>query len=242
VTAPGCRAPASCAVPGPAGYDLRRLRSYALAAGTEFFTAFRSIDGPWFNTSDKGEARFSPLRDQRGGIVPALYGAKSRTVALLETVFHDVHESSPRLITRKSLVGRGLAKLVTPERYLLVDRRDDALADVGLERRQLVSTTPAHYPCTRQWALALRGRRIGSARPVGLIWGSRVAEMGRGDTPLPNDLLRGDRAEVFVFFGDAIGANTRENLRPLIEEQDLSTVGSLSLVSLVAEQLGAVLA
>jgi hypothetical protein len=212
-----------------------------LAAGTEFFTAFRSPDGPSFNASGKGEARFSPLRDPSVGIVPNLYGAKSRTVALLETVFHDVHESSPRLITRKSLVGRGLARLVTPQRYVLVDLRDDALADLGLERRQLVSTTPAHYPCTRQWALALHGRRIGSARPVGLIWSSRLAELARGDTPLLNDLLRGDRDEVFVFFGDATGSHAREDFQPLIEEQDLSALGSLGLVSLVAEQLGAVL-
>jgi len=81
-----------------------------------------------------------------------------------------------------------------------------------------VSTTPAHYPCTRQWALALHGRRIGSARPVGLICSSRVAELARRYTPLLNDLLRGDRDEVFAFFADAIGSNAREHFRVLIEE------------------------
>jgi len=241
VTAAGCPAPASCPVPGPGGHDLRNPRSYALSAGTEFFTSLRSPHGPWFNASGKGDARFSPLYDPSGSIIPTLYGARSGTVALLETVFHDVHESSPRLITRKSLVARGLARLVTPERYVLIDLRDDALAHIGLERRQLVSTTPAHYPCTQQWALALHGRRVGSARPVGLTWGSRVAELARADTPLLNDLLQGDRAEVFVLFADLVATVAPEDFQPRIEEPDLSAPGSLSLVSFVAEQLGAVL-
>jgi RES domain len=241
VTAARCRAPASCPVPGPASSDLRRLRTYPLAAGSEFFASFRSSYGPSFNASGEGDARFSPFRDTSGGIVPTLYGGKSRTVALLETVFHDIHESYPRLVTRKSLVDRGLARLVTPERYVLVDLRDDALVDLGLDRRQLVSTTPAHYPCTQQWAEAIHGRRVGSARPVGLIWGSRIAELARADTPLLNDLLQGDRGEAFVFFGDLVGTVAPEHYRPHIEEFDLSAPGSRGLMTLVAEQLGAVL-
>jgi len=170
-----------------------------------------------------------------------LYGAKSRTVALLETVFHDVHESSPRLITRKSLIDRGLARLVAPERYVLVDLRDEALADLGLNRRQLVSTTPAHYPCTRAWAQAIHGRRVGRARPVGLVWSSRVAELARADTPLLDDLLRGDRAEAFILFGDLLTNVDPADYRPEIEVRDLSTPGSRSMMSMVAEQLGSVL-
>ena len=241
MTAPGCRAPGSCPVPDPQSYDLRRLRTHPLAAGTDFFTSFRSPGGPSFNASGKGEARFSPIRDQSGAVVPTLYGAKSRTVALLETVFHDVHESSPRLITRKSLADRGLARLVTPERYILFDLRDEAIADVGLDRRQLVSTTPAHYPCARAWAQAIHGRRVGPARPAGLVWGSRVAELARADTPLLDDLLQGDRANAFILFGDLVTTVDPSDYQPDVEERDLSTPGSRSLVSIVAEQLGAVL-
>jgi len=46
---------------------------------------------------------------------------------------------------------------------------------------------------------------------------------------------------VFVLYADFIAAVAPEDYRPDVDEPDLSAPGSLSLVSFVAEQLGAFL-
>lgn len=155
-----------------------------------------------FNGSAKGDTRFAPVADARGETVPTLYGGDTRTVVLLETVFHDVHGVAPRVIYEgRDLAGRGLATLTSPTRLPLVDLRDDALQAIGLDRTQLVTTTPAHYACTREWGMTLHERKIGGVAPAGLLWRSRVAELARFDSLLLDDLLAGDSAEVFVLFG-----------------------------------------
>ena len=58
-----------------------------------------------------------------------------------------------------------------------------------MSRGQLVACTPAHHACTREWAVALYGRRIGPVTPVGLLWQSRVAELAGADSLLLGDLL-----------------------------------------------------
>lgn len=124
-----------------------------------------------------------------------------------------------------------------------MDLRDDALADLGIKRDGLVSTTAAHYPCTRQWAEMLHRRRgIGAARPVGLMWQSRVAELASGDSPLFADLLRAGPAEVFVLFGERLASTDPAAFRPSVIADDLTSPAALPLVAAIAEQLGATLA
>jgi hypothetical protein len=43
-----------------------------------------------FNPSLLGNARFSPIRDSAGNVIPTLYAATTPQGALMETVFHDV--------------------------------------------------------------------------------------------------------------------------------------------------------
>lgn len=116
MTAPTCPQPRSCPVPEPSGVALRRLRTVSLAEGARFFTAFSTADWPAvFNGSGRGDTRFAPFRDETGAVVPTVYGGNSETVALLETVFHNVHQTSgPRLIFRLDLAARGLVPLEIP--------------------------------------------------------------------------------------------------------------------------------
>jgi hypothetical protein len=138
-----------------------------------------------------------------------------------------------------SLKNKGLATLRAPERFRLIDLRDPALTDLGLERLQLVSTTAAHYPCTRQWAKALHSRKIGSVKPAGLLWNSRVAELAKVGSPLLADLLPGAPEEVVVLFGNQLTTTDSAAYQLLVEADDLSSVGALPLVNLIAAQLGA---
>ena len=193
-----------------------------------------------FNTSIAGSARFSPLWVD-GVLVPTIYGAVTQTVALLETSFHDVHEIGTRIISESlHLAPRGLVALTAPVSLPLIDLTDGGLDRVGMSRGQLVATTAAHHACTRRWAVALHGRRIGRATPVGLFWQSRVAELARGDSLLLGDLLT-VASDVFLLFGDRVPTDPRLWSPGDPNYPDLAAGGGRLLAELIAEQLGAVI-
>lgn len=191
-----------------------------------------------FNASGLGSTRFAPLFDGAEQPIEHLYAASRRTVALLETVFHDVHDDAPRIIYEATdLVGRGLVPVTVQRDLRLVDLRDPALAALGLARRQLVATTAAHYPCTREWADALRDAVLGEEHAAGLLWHSRVAELAREDSHLLDDLLHGEPAEVLLLWGDRAGAASIVQAGPALE--DLVAGQGRLLVDEIATQLDA---
>jgi hypothetical protein len=220
---------------------MRRLRTGHFDSGEFFFTAYSSAHWPdVFNASGRGDARFSPVNDAGGNVVPTLYGARTRTVALLETAFHEVHAGGARLISEATdLARRGLVRLRMPERATLIDLRDAALSHLGLTREQLVATLPLHYRCTRQWAQALHMRgHVGGALPVGLLWNSRIAEIAQADSILFDDVLEGLPSEVFVLFGDRIVTDSAA-FAPSDRQENLAANDARSLVESIAEQLRA---
>ncbi len=241
MTAGTCPDSAHCPVPDPKAVDLRRLRTYALALGATFHTSYRRSHWPSiFNGSGAGDARFSPLRARAGSIVPTLYGAATRSVALLETAFHEVHAGGARIISEAvDLRPRGLVTLHAPDRFLLVDLRDAELARLGLERSELVSALPLHYRCTREWGEALHARkRIGSVTPVGLLWQSRTAELAQSDSRLLADLLAGQPSEVFVLFGDRLSTDV-DDYEQSDRFDDLTAGIARELVHQIANQIHA---
>ena len=75
-------------------------------------------DGKWGYDEHNpgfGDARFSPFDDATDGHrVPSMYLAANPTAALLETVFHEVHQSSSRIVDERDLRGKLLAHLLLP--------------------------------------------------------------------------------------------------------------------------------
>jgi hypothetical protein len=241
LTAPGCLDPAGCPVPDPRSIDLRRLRLTHLSAGQALHTAYRRAHWPaLFNPVARGSARFSPLV-AGDRVVSTMYAARSQTVALLETAFHDVHESGFRFVSeRTQLATRGVVAISVPERLALVDCTDEGLARVGLSRGQLVATGPAHYACTQAWAHALHGHRFGRYQAAGILWQSRVAELAQADSMLFADLL-GLASAVCVLFGDRASTTPGEWLPGDPHFDDLSAGQGRLLAEQIAEQLGAVI-
>ncbi|MGQ0671084.1 MAG: RES family NAD+ phosphorylase [Actinomycetota bacterium] len=221
--------------------DLRRLRLARVADGATFHTSYLRAHWPaLFNASGLGNARFSPLRAD-GTVVPTMYAAATQAVALLETSFHDVHEMGTRIISESlHLAPRGLVALTAPVSLPLIDLTDEGLERVGLARAQLVGTTPEHYACTRQWAVALHGRRIGPATPVGFLWRSRIAELAGADSPLLGDLLPAS-SRVWVLFGDRMPTDPAAWQPGDPHYDDLTTGDGRLLAEQIAEQLGAVI-
>lgn len=173
--------------------------------------------------------------------MPTMYGAAAQTVALLETSFHDVHEMGTRIISESlHLSPRGLVALTAPASLPLIDLTDEGLGRVGLTRAQLVATTPEHYACTRQWAVALHGRGIGPVTPVGLLWQSRVAELAGADSPLLGDLLPA-ASRVWMLFGDRVPTDPKMWQPGDPHYDDLTAGAGRLLAEQIAEQLGAVI-
>jgi hypothetical protein len=228
-------------VPNPGDVDLRGLRIARLPAATTVHTCYRRVDWPvLFRASSGGNARFSPL-EISGVLVPTLYLARTQTVSLLETAFHEVHRLSARIISEPlDLTPRGLVALSVPTSLPLVDLRDEQLARLGLDRAHLVSTTPEHYPCTREWAAALHRRRVGPVTPVGILWRSRIAELASADSLLLEDLLEFG-ADVCVLFGDRVPTNTGAWRPGDPHYPDLSRGQGRLLADQIAEQLDAVI-
>ena len=181
-----CPDPVGC----PVTPDLPRLTVAEIASGTAYY---RVYDGTWGYDEHNpgfGDARFSPFDDASDGHrVSSMYLAATPAAALLETVFHEVHHSSSRIIYQRDLRGKLLAHLKLPTAARLGDLRDPELVRHRLRRDQVVSSPAEHYPCTRRLALSARAQ---DGPLQGLIWHSRHAELA-GNPPA---------TEVVVLFGD----------------------------------------
>lgn len=182
-----CPDPLGC----PVAAGLPRLRTHTLPAGSPLYRVYDATWGYDEHNPGYGDARFSPVDDPATGErLPSMYLAGTPTAALLETVFHDVHQLSDRIIYERDLRGKLLAHLRVPSAATLGDLRDPELGRLGLSRLQVVSGPAEHYPCTRRLATAaLAQHRRGHAQ-AGFVWHSRQAELA--DTA---------PVEVIVLFG-----------------------------------------
>lgn len=81
-----------------------------------------------FNPSPLGNARFSPIRDSAGKVIPTLYAATTPQGALMETVFHDVpYKPGFKRVSISRLEGKLSSTLVFLSDFELID-----LGKIGL--------------------------------------------------------------------------------------------------------------
>jgi hypothetical protein len=141
-----------------------------------------------FNSSSEGNARFSPIRDPSGKVIPTLYAATTPRGALMESVFRDVpYRTGFKHLDARRLEGRVCSTLLFQTDFQLLDLSKVALRGLGIPPRQLIDTTKAHYPATRGWA-----EQVYAAHPQiqGFLWSSR----------------QDDRALAVVLFGGRVKA------------------------------------
>lgn len=142
-----------------------------------------------FNPTGKGNARFSPIFDSAGKVIPTLYAGSTLDCALMETVFHDVpYAAGFKRISLTVLDHRVHSALKVKRDLVLVDLGTIALHKLGVKRSQLIDTTKAHYPRTRRWAAALYEQ---FPEAQGLRWTSR----------------RDDQAHAVILFGTRLKAS-----------------------------------
>ncbi len=75
-----------------------------------------------FNPGVHGNARFSPIQDDQGRVIPTLYGGTTVDCALMETVFHDVsHTAGSRSFDKGKLTGQVHSAIQVSQPLHLVD-------------------------------------------------------------------------------------------------------------------------
>jgi RES domain-containing protein len=180
-----------------------------------------------FNPTDLGDARFSPIRDDQGVIIPTIYAAETRECAAMETAFHDVPVSTG--LKTKEISDLEPLRHSTIEVHAalsLADLSTKGLHRLGLNKKDVIETEADEYPRTRAFA-----EHMHRAHPdiQGLSWVSR----------------RDDTSRAFVLFGDRVPADalsqvgdskglvsdeqTFEAMLELAEDIGLSLVGPVKV-------------
>lgn len=87
-----------------------------------------------FNPSPKGNARFSPILDPSGHVIPTLYAATTPRGALMESVFRDVpYRTGFKHVDTKRLEGRVCSTLHFRADFQLLDLSKVALRGLGMD-------------------------------------------------------------------------------------------------------------
>lgn len=181
--------PAASSFPSPPG-NLAKLITRTTWAATDIIHRIHPdrFAGDAFNPGHTGDARFSPIRDAAGDLIPTIYGGTTFDCAAMETVFHDV-PFAPGLksVQKGKLRGHQYSQVLATSNLMVADLTVTALRKVGITRSQLIETEKDHYPDTRAWAEAIHAQ---CPDIQGLRWISR----------------QDDRAFAVVLFGDRVGA------------------------------------
>jgi hypothetical protein len=150
-----------------------------LPAGTELVRVYDRQRGPLEFNPTSSSARFRPIDDRHGAVVPTAHLASDVETALAEAVLRGMsalHDGA-----RPRLYGLQVDPLdlciVRLTRAVRVVRLHGAgLTRLGLLREHVIDCPEADYPYTARWAQALWGSR---SRPHGMAWTSRQNDSGR---------------------------------------------------------------
>ncbi|PZQ88712.1 MAG: RES domain-containing protein [Leifsonia xyli] len=184
-----------------------------------------SFDANEFNPGLKGNARFSPIRDASGALIPTIYGGETFDCVAMESVFHDVPFAIGLKTFAKSKLAGQIYSTLTPRRDLvLADLSNTALRGLGIRRTELIDTEKDQYPGTRAWAEAIHAA---CPNVEGLCWVSRQDDRARaavlfGDRVATSDLGHAPGASAAVLDPPVYGA-----LLALAGQIQVNIVGSL---------------
>lgn len=113
----------------------------------------RDLQRKRIQSQPQGNARFSPVRESDGKVIPTLYAGTTLDCALMETIFHDVPFTAGfKPLSIRKMVGKVHTGFVPNVDLKLIDLSTIALRRLGVDRAHLIDTTKWHYPETRKWA------------------------------------------------------------------------------------------
>lgn len=154
-------------IPDPSTMRVGKETYVPLKSGTELHRIHHSdFDAAQYNGTDKGNARFSPIRDAAGAIVPTVYGGETFACAACEIILRcpDVPPIDPK-------TGLPTLQVVFPADFAahrhsivrttldlnLLDLRITGQRRIGVNGNALLAGPKSTYPATRGWAERIHG-------------------------------------------------------------------------------------
>ena len=153
------------AIPDPSTMRVGKESYVTLPAGTELHRLHRDRFAPEkFNGTDLGNARFSPIRNAAGAIIPTIYAAESFDCATCEIVLRC--PDAPPVVAK---TGLPTFQIVFPSDFAdydhsivrttgdltLVDLTIAGQRKLGVNQNALLAGPRRTYPATRAWAEAI---------------------------------------------------------------------------------------
>ena len=144
-----------------------------------------------FNASPNGNARFSPIYDTSGAVIPTMYVGSTPAVALMETVLHDAPSPSAGFILTlpsSDKEVRRAACLVSCEPLLVADFSALGLRRLGLKKSDVIDSEKCKYPLSRDLATQVHALM---PNVQGIQWASRQDDRGSAMVIFGQRLKRG---------------------------------------------------
>lgn len=196
-----------------------KVRKIDLAKGTSLFRVHsKKYKADQYNPSTVGNARFSPIMDSSGAVIPTIYAAESIAAALMETVFHDVSHALQLKTVDSSLKidPNAHCELLTSRDMKLAVLYGAPMRGLGITEGELIHSTAADYEETRKWAMAIHAQH---PDVQGLVWVSRQC------SPQKAYIFFGDRCPTPTFtvsksYPDLHDAHCKSVIDQLLDDMD----------------------
>jgi hypothetical protein len=148
-------------------------------AGKPLVRIYQRDFGPRGFNSTLGYARFRPVLDPAGEVVPTAYAGADAETAFAEVLLRGVDALSrgtqPRLYLR-DVLAKDLVTLVLTRDLPLARLHGPPLTRLGLTRAQIIDADPPDYPYTAEWAQAIYDC---PTEVAGIAWTSRQNDSER---------------------------------------------------------------
>lgn len=200
--------------------DFNKLGIQPINPKAVWYRIHRAIhEATAFNATAAGNARFSPIRDAAGAIVPTIYAGEDVKTALMESVLHDVPSPSHGYIYAPAPPeDRVLSTIQLSAKIFLADLTALGLRRIGLRSSDVIDGDKPTYPTTRAFAEELHAARTDVA---GVVWDSRQT-----------------KKKAIVLFGDRLGMITLAH-GPMASSVSVDDDAVRDELTELLEQLGA---
>jgi len=155
-------------IPDPATMRVGKEVYISLPAGTALDRIHQKIfNAHQFNGTDKGDARFSPIRDAAGAVIPTIYAAEGFECAACEIILRcpDAPAVDPasglptfRIVYPSDFKDHSHSVVRTALDLKLVDLTIAGQRKIGVDGNALLAGPKSTYPATRGWAAQIHAK------------------------------------------------------------------------------------
>lgn len=154
--------PFDLVIPPPSSLRAAKRSLQTVSAGTELHRVHSNGFGAGaFNAANRGDARFSPIRDVAGDIIPTIYAAQTFECAVCEIILRcpDTPSIDPatgakpfQIVAPSDFEHHAHSRVRTTADLQLLDLTVAGQRRIGVNQNALLAGPRSTYPETRAWA------------------------------------------------------------------------------------------